>query len=77
MRYSLYTNDCAEPKEDKDHRWMSHALLYKADKLGKDLSYKKNMDDEFAVISPLRKARTPKEEKKAEREASSSGSGRV
>jgi hypothetical protein len=35
------------------------------------------MDDEFAIISPLRKARTLKEEKKVEREASSSGSGRA
>ena len=67
----------ADPEEDDDQGWMSHALSFKADKLGKDLSYRKKAEDEMVVIDPREKARTLKEEKKAEREARSGGSGRA
>lgn len=63
--------------DDDDVGWMSHALSFKADKLGKDLSYRKKAEDELVVIDPREKARTLKEEKKAEREAKSGGSGRA
>ncbi|TVY12796.1 Peptidyl-prolyl isomerase CWC27 [Lachnellula arida] len=56
--------------------WMSHALSFKEDKLGKDLSYRKKAEDELVVIDPREKARTLKEEKKAQREARAGGSGR-
>ncbi len=65
------------PEEDDDRGWMSHALSFKADKLGKDLSYRKKAEDEMVVIDPREKARTLKEEKRAEREARSGGSGRA
>jgi peptidyl-prolyl cis-trans isomerase SDCCAG10 len=67
----------ADPDEDDDKGWMSHALSFKADKLGKDLKYRKKAEDELVVIDPREKARTLKEEKKAEREAKSGGSGRA
>lgn len=69
----------SDPEEDEtDRGWMSHALSFKADKLGKDLSYRKKAEDELIVIDPREKARTLKEEKKAEREArSGAGSGRA
>jgi peptidyl-prolyl cis-trans isomerase SDCCAG10 len=67
-----------EKEEDEDDiGWMSHALSFKEDKLGKDLSYRKKAEDELVVIDPREKARTLKEEKKAQREAKAGGSGRA
>jgi peptidyl-prolyl cis-trans isomerase SDCCAG10 len=63
--------------EDDDIGWMSHALSFKEDKLGKDLSYRKKAEDELVVIDPREKARTLKEEKRAQREAKAGGSGRA
>jgi peptidyl-prolyl cis-trans isomerase SDCCAG10 len=65
-------------KEDKsdDEGWMGHALSFAADKLGKDLSYRKKAEEELVVIDPREKARTLKEEKRAKAEARSGGSGR-
>lgn len=62
---------------DDDRGWMSHALSFKADKLGKDLSYRKKAEEEMVVIDPREKARTLKEEKRAVREARGGGSGRA
>jgi peptidyl-prolyl cis-trans isomerase SDCCAG10 len=56
---------------------MSHALSFKEDKLGKDLSYRKKAEEELVVIDPLAKARTLKEEMNAKRAARSGGSGRA
>ena len=56
---------------------MSHALSFKDDKLGKDLSYRKKAEDELVVIDPREKARTLKEEKRAQRKAKAGGSGRA
>jgi peptidyl-prolyl cis-trans isomerase SDCCAG10 len=67
----------ADMEGDDDRGWMSHALSFKADKLGKDLSYRKKAEDEMVVIDPREKARTLKEEKKAQREARSGGGGRA
>jgi peptidyl-prolyl cis-trans isomerase SDCCAG10 len=62
---------------DDDAGWMSHALTFAADKLGKDLKYRKKAEDELVVIDPREKERTLKEEKKARREADSGKSGRA
>ena len=64
-------------EEDDDGAWMSHALSFKEDKLGKDLSYRKKAEEEMMVIDPREKAKTLKEEKRAQREAKSGGSGRI
>ncbi|KAK1772667.1 putative peptidyl-prolyl isomerase [Phialemonium atrogriseum] len=70
--------DKIEAKEESDDEgWMSHSLSFAADKLGKDLSYRKKAEEELVVIDPLEKARTLKEEKRATREARSGGSGRA
>lgn len=73
--------DAEEDKEEDDDDdgigWMSHALSFKEDKLGKDLRYRKKAEEEMVVIDPREKARTLKEEKRAQREARSSGSGRA
>ncbi|KAI1106791.1 cyclophilin-like protein [Jackrogersella minutella] len=68
--------DKAEKEESDDEGWMSHALSFAADKLGKDLSYRKKAEEELVVIDPREKARTLKEEKRAQREAKSGNSGR-
>ncbi|KAI0799505.1 cyclophilin-like protein [Xylaria sp. FL0064] len=68
--------DKAEKAESDDEGWMSHALSFAADKLGKDLSYRKKAEEELVVIDPREKARTLKEEKRVQREAQSGRSGR-
>ncbi|KAK3491010.1 cyclophilin-like domain-containing protein [Neurospora hispaniola] len=70
--------DKVEDNEDSgDEGWMSHKLSFAADKLGKDLSYRKKAEEELVVIDPLAKARTLKEEKKATRDAKTGGSSRA
>ncbi|KAI1461193.1 cyclophilin-like protein [Annulohypoxylon moriforme] len=68
--------DKAENEDSDDEGWMSHSLSFAADKLGKDLSYRKKAEEELVVIDPREKARTLREEKKAQREAQSGNSGR-
>ncbi|KAK0652155.1 cyclophilin-like domain-containing protein [Cercophora newfieldiana] len=70
--------DKMDVKDDSDDEgWMSHTLSFAADKLGKDLSYRKKADEELVVIDPLEKARTLKEEKRAARDARSGASSRA
>ncbi|KAL2180072.1 cyclophilin-like domain-containing protein [Thermothelomyces heterothallicus CBS 202.75] len=59
--------DKEQREESDDEGWMSHTLSFAADKLGKDLSYRKKAEEELVVIDPLEKARTLKEEKRATR----------
>ncbi|CZT10524.1 hypothetical protein WAI453_003094 [Rhynchosporium graminicola] len=68
--------DQDEVDDIDDAGWMSHALSFKEDKLGKDLSYRKKAEDELVVIDPREKARTLKEDMKAKREARAGDSGR-
>ncbi|GFP58323.1 peptidyl-prolyl isomerase CWC27 [Trichoderma asperellum] len=69
--------DKQEKEDSDDEGWMSHALSFAADKLGKDLSNRRKAEEELVVIDPREKARTLKEEKRAEREARAGGSGRA
>jgi peptidyl-prolyl cis-trans isomerase SDCCAG10 len=70
--------DKREADEDSgDEGWMSHTLSFTADKLGKDLSYRKKAEEELVVIDPLEKARTLKEEKKAAKDARAGATGRA
>jgi peptidyl-prolyl cis-trans isomerase SDCCAG10 len=69
--------DKEEKDESDDEGWMSHTLSFTADKLGKDLSYRKKAEEELVVIDPLEKARTLQEEKKAARDARAGGSSRA
>ncbi|KAL0941104.1 Peptidyl-prolyl isomerase CWC27 [Colletotrichum truncatum] len=68
--------DQAAEEDSDDEGWMSHALSFKADKLGKDLNYRKKAEEELVVIDPREKARTLQEDRKASREARSGNSGR-
>lgn len=58
-----------------DTGWMSHALSFAADKLGKDLSYRKKAEEELVVIDPREKSRDLKQGRKHEREARTKNSG--
>lgn len=69
--------DKQEREESDDEGWMSHSLSFAADRLGKDLSNRRKAEEELVVIDPREKARTLKEEKRAEREARAGGSGRA
>ena len=69
--------DKKQQDDSDDEGWMSHALSFAADRLGKDLSNRKKGDEELVVIDPRERARTLKEEKRAEREAKMGGSGRA
>ncbi|KAK4101080.1 cyclophilin-like protein [Parathielavia hyrcaniae] len=62
--------------ESDDEGWMSHTLSFAADKLGKDLSYRKKAEEELVVIDPLEKARTLQQDKRATRDARLGGSSR-
>ncbi|KAI0402371.1 cyclophilin type peptidyl-prolyl cis-trans isomerase/CLD [Xylaria palmicola] len=68
--------DKVEREESDDEGWMSHSLSFTADKLGKDLSYRKKAEEELVVIDPREKARSLKEERRAQRDAQSGRSGR-
>ncbi|KAH6623040.1 cyclophilin-like domain-containing protein [Chaetomium tenue] len=69
--------DKEDQEESDDEGWMSHTLSFAADKLGKDLSYRKKAEEELVVIDPLEKAKTLKEDKRAIRDARSGGSSRA
>ncbi|KAF5238302.1 hypothetical protein FAUST_5611 [Fusarium austroamericanum] len=69
--------DKQEKDESDDEGWMSHALSFAADKLGKDLSNRRKAEEELVVIDPREKARTLKDEKKAVRDARQGNSGRA
>ncbi|TPX10611.1 uncharacterized protein E0L32_008497 [Thyridium curvatum] len=70
--------DKLEGKEDSDDEgWMSHTLSFAADKLGKDLSYRKKAEEELIVIDPREKAKNLKEEKRGSRDSKQGGSGRA
>lgn len=69
--------DKKEQEQDSgDEGFMAHMMNCKADKLGKDLSYRKKAEEELVVIDPRAKAQTIKEQKRAEREARAGNSGR-
>lgn len=68
--------DAEQGEESDDDGWMGHALTFAADKLGKDLSYRKKAEEELVVIDPREKARTLKEDHRAKAEARAGGSSR-
>ena len=53
--------------------WMSHALTFEKDRLGKDLNWKKRNEEELVVIDPREKALSIKEEERAKKLARMSG----
>jgi peptidyl-prolyl cis-trans isomerase SDCCAG10 len=57
-----------EEESDDDTGWMSHALSFAKDRLGKDLEWKRKNEEELVVIDPLEKAKELKAARKGKRE---------
>jgi peptidyl-prolyl cis-trans isomerase SDCCAG10 len=55
-------------ESDDDTGWMSHALSFAKDRLGKDLEWKRKNEEELVVIDPLEKAKELKAARKGNRE---------
>ncbi|PVH98257.1 cyclophilin-like protein, partial [Periconia macrospinosa] len=51
-------------ESDDDTGWMSHALSFAKDRLGKDLEWKRKNEEELVVIDPLEKAKEVKAEQR-------------
>ena len=63
----------ADTQDDDNAGWMSHALSFEKDRLGKDLNWKKKNEEELVVIDPREKEKTIKEEQRAKRLARMAG----
>lgn len=55
-------------ESDDDTGWMSHALSFAKDRLGKDLEWKRKNEEELVVIDPLEKAKEVKAARKGKRD---------
>jgi len=55
----------AAAQDDSKEAWMSHALSFEKDRLGKDLSWKKKNEEELVVIDPREKEKGIREEMRA------------
>ena len=66
-----------EVVDDSDVGWMSHALNFDKDRLGKDLNWRKKNEDDLMVIDPREKAKDIKEQQRAKRQKGPSGGARA
>lgn len=57
----------ADDKDEGGEGWMSHALSFEKDRLGKDLNWKKKNEEELVVIDPREKAKDLREEARAKK----------
>ncbi|KZF20537.1 cyclophilin-like protein [Xylona heveae TC161] len=66
----------AQEDNDNDRGWMSHALSFEKDRLGKDLMWKKKNEEELVVIDPREKGKEIKESRRSDRDRDLRGQGR-
>ena len=64
----------AEAQDDDSKGWMSHALSFEKDRLGKDLTWKRKNEEELVVIDPREKEKGIREERRAKKLARLGGS---
>ena len=64
----------ANGPDDDNEGWMSHALSFEKDRLGKDLNWKRKNEEELVVIDPREKAKDIREEQRAKKMARMGGS---
>ncbi len=62
-----------DAKIDDGKGWMSHALSFDKDRLGKDLNWKRKTEEELVVIDPREKAKDIVEEQRAKRQSKGKG----
>lgn len=65
-----------QQEHSDDEGWMANALTAAPDTLGKDLTFRKKMEEELIVIDPREKAKVIREERRAKRETKPGGTGR-
>ena len=71
--WSNAVSNNAYGQNDDDQEWMSHALSFEKDRLGKDLNWKKKNEEELVVIDPREKAKDIREEQRAKKMARMGG----
>ncbi|MCJ1432086.1 Peptidyl-prolyl isomerase cwc27 [Xylographa pallens] len=59
--------EAVDDNDNDDGAWMSHVLSFEKDRLGKDLTWKRKMEEELVVIDPREKAKDIKDEQRAKR----------
>ena len=64
-----------EESDDGDRGWMSHALSFEKDRLGKDLTFKRKAEEELVVIDPREKAMSIREDERAKKTKRTKGNG--
>ncbi|KAL8706601.1 MAG: hypothetical protein Q9201_000348 [Fulgogasparrea decipioides] len=69
--------DDAVAGDEDDKGWMSHALNFDKDRLGKDLNWKRKNEEELVVIDPREKAKDLQEEQRAKRQRGVGGGARA
>ena len=67
--WDQHDGDAGDENDLDDQGWMSHALSFEKDRLGKDLAWKKKNEEELVVIDPREKAKDIKEEQRARKRA--------
>lgn len=55
-------NNGDQEENDNDRDWMTHALSFEKDRLGKDLTWRRKNEEELVVIDPREKGKEIKEE---------------
>ncbi|KAL8772719.1 MAG: hypothetical protein Q9194_004520 [Teloschistes cf. exilis] len=75
--WDKHVQDEGNAADVDDTGWMSHALNFDKDRLGKDLNWKKKNEEELVVIDPREKAKDIKDEQKAKRQKGTGGGGRA
>lgn len=55
--WNKHASESTQADEDDGKGWMSHALNFDKDRLGKDLNWKKKNEDELVVIDPREKTK--------------------
>lgn len=71
--WDQHMGDDAEAQDDDNDGWMSHALSFDKDRLGKDLTWKQKGEDDFVVIDPREKEKSIREEQRAKKLARMGG----
>ncbi|KAI4100682.1 MAG: hypothetical protein L6R37_005301 [Teloschistes peruensis] len=75
--WDKHVQDEGDAAEVDDRGWMSHALNFDKDRLGKDLNWKKKNEEDLVVIDPREKTKDIKDEQKAKRQKGTGGGGRA
>ncbi|KAI9807625.1 MAG: hypothetical protein M1825_005565 [Sarcosagium campestre] len=79
-----YASAAADDDNNKDETdqvdgtgWMSHALSFEKDRLGKDLTWRRKNEEELVVIDPREKVKSLQDERRTKRENQANGGTRA